>query len=156
MFFVVKHEQSRLTDQELSLALSEMVAHVSGLMDSSALAFQPVFSSDVYSAFEIPDSPFLPKLRGLAVTIVDFYGAVTKDSAAVIPINAIAHYENLGASMVRLQIHLTDGVLPEPWNFEIYSFDGRGALFMSCSESYTSTDRLVELLSELDHKPAKH
>lgn len=156
MLFVIKHEQSRLPDSELSAYLSDMVAHASGLMDSSVLQFMPVFSSDTYSIFELPYSPFRPKLHGLSVAIVDFCGSIIDDSS-VVSIEAVNHFKKLGGDMAHLHFWVSGGVIANLENFEIFPLGDRGALCITWSPTDVKPEAAVEALLHVPSVPTtKH
>lgn len=148
MIFVIKHEHSRLSDNELSSYLSEMVAHASRRMDSSALQFNPVFSSETYSVFDLIDSTFRPDLRGLSVAIVDFSVTIVDDNV-VVPLDAIIYFKKLGGDMAHLHYWLSGGVISDLDNFEILPIADRGALCLTWSTTYVTPDSVVNSLMQL-------
>lgn len=69
MLYIIKSEE-KITEVMASQWLSDMTQLVADIDDSSHLRFNCVFASDYIVLYELPDSPFTTKLRGVSVLMV--------------------------------------------------------------------------------------
>ena len=133
MIYII-HSREAVTDALCSQLLADMTQMAAGIDDSSQFLFDCIFSSANLVAYELPDTPFTPKLRGVALMQLGPNGAMDD-------LTAYRVWKTRGEEFAKLHVQLLQ-VDFNVDNLDIIDYDGMWYFHIHSPELMYTRDRV--------------
>jgi hypothetical protein len=144
MLFVIKHEMP-ITEEDVSLRLSDMVYSASGVEDSSHLQFHERLSSDGIKLWELEDSVFNTKLKGVGLAML-----VPDEEEAVISVGTVRTFKKYGTEFATLFVEIF-GTVFDMEDLELYTIKGKYIVFAATSPVVLDLNYVITNIKELNN-----